>query len=152
MFLFLYYVLFPFVYSQQFCKAPCNECPSSHYYNKGIQVKDIIDFEIDCSLKPSSELFYAKDFYLSNKPCNDFSSPSPSSCMGDPDNPMDDFWSVIKKIYEVDEAHKFQSQDIRIFLLGFSYFYHFKFFFFNSFIIMQEISISLFMMKLFFQD
>lgn len=112
-FFFLLYIL---QNTRQLCLSPCNECPSPYYYNKGIQILETIDFELDCSLKSPSDITYSKDFYLSNKECDDISSPK--SCIGDFENPMDDFWKLIKKIYNDDEAHKFQMQQIRIFLLG----------------------------------
>lgn len=111
--LILLYYCIPF---HQLCPSPCTECPSFYYYNKGIQLKEEIDFFTDCSLRIPSDIIYTKDFYLTNRSCDDIFFKS--TCIGDADNPIDDFWKLIKKIFNEDEAQKYQTQNIKIFLLG----------------------------------
>ena len=75
-----------------------------------------IDFLTDCTLKSQSNLIYSKNFYITNIPCDEISRNS--TCTGDFDNPVDDFWKVIKIIYENDQAQKFQMQNIKLCFLG----------------------------------
>jgi hypothetical protein len=96
------------------CLPPCYECPSQYFYNKGLQLTETINFESDCTLKSDFDVVYSKDFYLSNISCGD----DASKCIGDANNPVDDFWKIIKIIYNVDYAHKYRMQNIKIFLLG----------------------------------
>ena len=126
MIFFPFSLLFFFIPSQQLCPAPCYECPSPYYYNKGIQLKEFINFEIDCSIKSQFDILYTRDIFLSNKLCND--PLFPSKCTGDASNPMDDFWKVIKSIYD-DQASRYQKQEIKIFLLGFFFLFFFSIFY-----------------------
>lgn len=117
-FLSLSFIFFFFQISNELCSNPCFECPSNYYYNKGIQITDEIDFSSECTLKSESDVLYSKTFYITNITCIEYSTPN--ACTGDINNPVDDFWKLIKIIYEIDHAQKFQRQNIKIFFLGFS--------------------------------
>lgn len=116
--LFSYISIFYFiVVSILFCFISCTYCPSNYYYNKGIQFTEEIDFLEDCFPKSPSDLIYEKNIYLRNISCLDFSFPS--ACSGEYENPFDDFWKAIKKIYLEDKGQKFQTQKIAIIFIGY---------------------------------
>ena len=84
---------------------------------------NFVDFSNDCSEKVAKDVIYEKEFYIKNTSCTDLSDPS--KCEGTLENPVDNFWKVIKKIYFEDHAEKYQEIIVNIYFIGNIFFFFF---------------------------
>lgn len=79
-------------------------------------MENFIDFDNDCSEKDANDLIYKREFYIRNTSCTDLSYLS--KCEGTLENPVDNFWKLIKKIHFEDQAEKYQEINVNIYFIG----------------------------------